>query len=46
MLDEAGTLRPLVNVYVDGRDSRSQGGLEAPLAPAAEVRIVAAIAGG
>ena len=46
VLDEAGALRPLVNVYVDGSDSRSQGGLETPLAPAAEVRIVAAIAGG
>jgi len=46
VLDEEGSLRPLVNVYVDGDDSRSRGGLEAPLEPLAEVRIVAAIAGG
>jgi sulfur-carrier protein len=46
VLDEEGSLRPLVNVYVDGDDSRSRGGLEAPLEPGAEVRIVAAIAGG
>ena len=43
LLDEAGSVRPLVHVYVDGERARDLG---APLAPAAQVRIVAAIAGG
>jgi molybdopterin converting factor small subunit len=41
LFDAGGALRPLVNVYVDGDDA-----LDAPLAPAAEVRVVAAVAGG
>ena len=44
LFDERGTLRPLVHVFVDGADARDE--LESPLAPAATVRIVAAIAGG
>ena len=44
LLDERGELRPLVNVYVDGRDARDE--LDAPLAAAAAVRVVAAVAGG
>ncbi len=43
LLDEAGEVRPLVNVYVDGERVLD---LAAPLAPAARVRIVAAVAGG
>lgn len=43
LLDESGSIRPLVHVYVDGERERD---LSAPLAPAATVRIVAAIAGG
>ena len=46
LFDEAGTLRPLVNVYLDGRDVRDQGGLEANVADTGELRVVAAIAGG
>jgi molybdopterin converting factor small subunit len=46
ILDERGGLRPLVNVYVDGADARERGGLSAPLAEHAEIRVVAAIAGG
>ena len=46
LFDEGGELRPLVNVFVDGADARAGGGLRAPLDPGAEVRIVAAIAGG
>lgn len=44
LFDEAGALRPLVNVYVDGQDAR--GELAAPLAAGATVRVVAAVAGG
>ena len=43
ILDERGEVRSLVHVYVDGERERD---LAAPLTPAAQVRIVAAIAGG
>jgi hypothetical protein len=46
IFDEGGGLRPLVNVYVDGTDARERGGLSAAVPPNAEVRVVAAIAGG
>jgi sulfur-carrier protein len=46
LFDEAGELRRLVNVYVDGVDVRGADGLETRLAPTAEVRIVGAVAGG
>jgi molybdopterin converting factor small subunit len=42
-LDEHGALRDLVHVYVDGERVRD---LATPLAPQAEVTLVAAIAGG
>jgi sulfur-carrier protein len=43
LFDERGTLRPLVNVYVD----RTQvDDLAAPLESGTEVRLVAAVAGG
>lgn len=44
LFDERGTLRSLVNVYVDGVDVRERGGLAA--APGGEIRVVAAVAGG
>ena len=46
LLDEHGELRRLVNVYVDGEDARRRDGLETPLEDAAEVRVIAAVAGG
>jgi sulfur-carrier protein len=46
LLDERGELRRLVNVYVDGEDARRADGLETSLADAAEVRVIAAVAGG
>ena len=46
LFDERGELRPLVNVYVDGTDSRHRGGLEAELGGSETIRVVAAIAGG
>jgi ThiS family len=46
LLDESGELRPLVNVYVDGKDARLVGGLHAPVDTASEVRVIAAVAGG
>jgi len=44
VFDRRGELRPLVNVFVDGEDARSA--LDAPLGAAADVRVVAAVAGG
>ena len=46
LLDEEGELRRLVNVYVDGADVRFADGLETQLTPTANVRVVAAVAGG
>jgi molybdopterin converting factor small subunit len=43
IFDESGAKRALVNVFVDGAELRD---LDTPLATDAEVRIVAAIAGG
>jgi molybdopterin converting factor small subunit len=44
IFDSSGELRRLVNVYVNGFDARDD--LGAPLAQDAEVRVVAAVAGG
>jgi molybdopterin synthase sulfur carrier subunit len=46
LFDDAGELRRLINVYVDGIDVRGGRLLEEPLTEAAEVRIVGAVAGG
>jgi sulfur-carrier protein len=46
LLDERGELRQLVNVYVDGDDCRAAAGLETPLDDDAEIRVIAAVAGG
>ena len=46
VFDERGELRRLVNVYVDGVDVREHDGMETRLEGAAEIRLVAAIAGG
>jgi len=46
LFDEHGALRPLVNLYVDGRDARDAEGLETRLGDGSEVRVVQAVAGG
>ena len=46
VFDEHGELRSLVNVYVDGADVKQGDGLDTPLRPDSQVRVVAAIAGG
>jgi sulfur-carrier protein len=46
IFDEAGELRGLVNVYVDGKDVRTRQGLDTALEGDEEIRVVAAIAGG
>jgi molybdopterin converting factor small subunit len=46
LLDEAGELRRLVNVYVDGEDARRLEGLDTAVTEARELRVIAAVAGG
>jgi len=46
VFDERGQLRQHLNVYVDGTDTRDRGGLQASLAGAQEVRLVAMVSGG
>ena len=46
LFDEAGELRRLINVFVDGVDIRAGAGLDQPLGADSEVRVVGAVAGG
>jgi len=46
LFDEGGELRRLVNVYVDGEDVRTSGGLDAPVREGATVVLLPAMAGG
>ncbi|MEX1173616.1 MAG: ubiquitin-like small modifier protein 1 [Chloroflexota bacterium] len=46
LLTDAGDLNRFVNVYVNGQDVRYLAGLETPVAPADEVRLLPAMAGG
>jgi molybdopterin converting factor small subunit len=46
LFDEAGELRRLINVFVDGVDVRGGQGLDQPVEQGTEVRIVGAVAGG
>lgn len=46
LFDEAGELRRLINVFVDGVDARGGRLLEEALQDDSEVRIVGAVAGG
>jgi molybdopterin synthase sulfur carrier subunit len=43
---ENGDLNRFVNVYVNGQDVRYLAGLDTPVAPADEVRLLPAMAGG
>jgi molybdopterin synthase sulfur carrier subunit len=44
--DERGELRRYVNVFVDGENCRSLGGLSAPVADGAEIQVLPSVAGG
>jgi molybdopterin synthase sulfur carrier subunit len=46
LFDEAGELRRLINVYVDGVDARGGRLLDEALHESSQVRIVGAVAGG
>ena len=46
LLTTEGDLNRFVNVYVNGQDVRYLAGLDTPVAPADEVRLLPAMAGG
>jgi MoaD family protein len=46
LLTEEGDLNRFVNVYVNGQDVRYLAGLDTPVAPGDEVRLLPAMAGG
>ena len=46
LLTPDGELNRFVNVYVNGQDVRYLAGLDTPVAPADEVRLLPAMAGG
>ena len=46
ILTDDGDLNRFVNVYVNGQDVRYLAGLDTPVAPADEVRLLPAMAGG
>ncbi|TFG68237.1 MAG: MoaD/ThiS family protein [Thermomicrobiales bacterium] len=46
LMTDDGDLNRFVNVYVNGQDVRYLAGLETPVAPADEVRLLPAMAGG
>jgi sulfur-carrier protein len=46
LLTESGDLNRFVNVYVNGQDVRYLSGLDTPVAPSDEVRLLPAMAGG
>jgi molybdopterin synthase sulfur carrier subunit len=46
LLTQDGDLNRFVNVYVNGQDVRYLAGLDTPVAPSDEVRLLPAMAGG
>ena len=46
VLDDTGSLRRFVNVYVGDEDVRFAGGLDAEVADGAKISIIPAVAGG
>ena len=46
LLTDDGDLNRFVNVYLNGQDVRYLAGLDTPVAPADEVRLLPAMAGG
>ena len=46
LLTDDGDLNRFVNVYVNGQDVRYLAGLDTPVSPADEVRLLPAMAGG
>lgn len=46
VLTERGEVRPHINIFVDGENIRTSGGLDAPVRDGAEIMLLPAISGG
>ena len=46
LIEEDGSLRNFVNIFINGEDIRQKGGLEADVDDGSDVRIIPSIAGG
>ncbi len=46
LIEEDGSLRNFVNIFIDGEDVRQKGGMDAEVKDGADVRIIPSIAGG
>jgi sulfur-carrier protein len=46
VINERGDVRPHVNIFVDGENSRYAGGLETPVRDGSEIVLMAAVSGG
>ena len=46
LVDDDGSLRNFVNIFIDGEDIRQRGGMDAEVADGSDVRIIPSIAGG
>ena len=46
LIEEDGSLRNFVNIFINGEDIRQKGGLEAEVPDGSDVRIIPSIAGG
>lgn len=46
VLTELGNVRPHVNIFVDGHDTRHAAGLSTPISDSAEIIILPAVSGG
>ena len=46
LIEEDGSLRNFVNIFIDGEDVRQKGGMDTEVKDGADVRIIPSIAGG
>jgi len=46
IMTELGEVRPHINIFVDGENIRTAGGLDAPVRDGAEVFVIPAVSGG
>jgi sulfur-carrier protein len=46
LCDERGELRRYVNVYIDGEECRTVGGLQSPVTDGSEIQVLPSVAGG
>ena len=46
LIEEDGSLRNFVNIFIGGEDIRQKGGMDAPVSDGADIRIIPSIAGG